>query len=149
MTWQSAFGLTPFGGWDPFRALERIQAELDSVHAQANDSYVPGYPPIDVWANEAGVVVAAELPGIEPDQLDISVVGDTVKLSGARPADPVAEGESWIRRERGYGAFERTIKLPFKVDADRVEAQFKHGVLEVRVPKAGAEQPRKIEIRAN
>lgn len=148
MVWRSAFGFGPFADWDPFRALERVQAEFDAVHGQANDSYVPGFPPLDVWANDAEVVVTAELPGVEPDQLDISVVGDTVKLAGSRPADVTQEGEAWLRRERGYGAFERTIRLPYPVEADAVRAQFKNGVLEVRLPKAGAAKARRIEIQA-
>ena len=149
MTWRSAFEFGPLLDWDPFRALERVQAEFDAVAGQANDSYAPGFPPIDVWTSDAGAVVTAELPGIEPDRLEISVVGDIVKLVGARSADPVGEGESWLRRERGYGAFERTIRLPFKVEADAVQAHFKNGVLEVRLPKAGTERTRKVEIQAH
>jgi HSP20 family protein len=149
MTWRSAFEFGPLLEWDPFRALDRAQAELDAVAGQANDSYAPGYPPLDVWTGDAGAVVTAEVPGIEPDQLDISVVGDMVKLAGSRPADPVGEGESWLRRERGYGAFERTIRLPFKVEADAVEAHFKNGMLDVRLPKAGAERTRRVEIQVH
>jgi HSP20 family protein len=147
MTWQSAFGPHFARDWDPFRALDRAQAGLDAVRGQANDSYAPGFPAVDVWTNETGLVIRAELPGVDPDQLDISVVGDTLRLAGSRPADSLAEGETWLRHERGHGSFERTIRLPFKVEADAVAATFRHGVLEVTVPKAGAEQARKIEVQ--
>ena len=149
MTWRSAFEFGPLFDWDPFRALERVQAELDTASGQSNDSYAPGFPPIDVWSGEAGAFVTAEVPGIEPGELDISVVGDTVKLAGARAAEPAAEGETWLRRERGHGAFERSLRLPFKVDAEAVEARFKNGVLTIRLPKASAERSRKVEIQTH
>jgi HSP20 family protein len=149
MARSQAFGLGSFWNWDPFRELERMQRDVDTAFGRANDSYAPGFPPIDVFANEDGAVVTAELPGIEPDQLDISVVGDTVTLSGSRPADEGEKAEQWVRRERGYGAFERSIKLPFQLEADAVEARFKNGVLTVKLPKAGSEKPRRIAVQTH
>jgi HSP20 family protein len=144
MAQHQAFGRSPLWGWDPFRELER---RVDAVLGRANDSYAPGFPAVDVWASEDGAVVTAELPGIEPDQLDISVVGDTVTLSGSRTAQAPAEGDQWLRRERGHGSFERKIRLPFQVEADAVEARFESGVLTVKLPIAGSEKPRRIEIQ--
>jgi HSP20 family protein len=149
MALSNAFGWGSLWEWDPFRELERMQRGMDAVLGRANDSYAPGFPQIDVWANEDGAVVTAELPGIEPDRLDISVVGDTVTLSGSRSVDAPDEADKWVRRERGHGAFERSIRLPFQVDADAVAAQFKHGVLAVKLPIADVERPRRIEVQTH
>ena len=143
-----AFGWGPLWDWDPFRELQRM-VEIDAALGRATDSYAPGFPPLAVFASDDGAVVTAELPGIEPDQLDISVVGDTVALSGSRPADASESGDEWLRRERGYGAFERSIKLPFQVEADAVEARFQNGVLSVKLPKAGAEKARRISVQTH
>ncbi|HZR82384.1 MAG TPA: Hsp20/alpha crystallin family protein [Candidatus Binatia bacterium] len=152
MAWPQALLRGSAWDWDPFRELDRMQGELDKVWSRANDSYAPGFPPVDVWANEDEALVTAELPGVEPDGIDISVTGEeTLTISGARRAAPAEhdEGGTWLRRERGYGEFQRTVRLPFKVDSAAVEARFKDGVLSVKLPKSGAERPRRIAVTAH
>ena len=144
MAWSQALGF-PWD-WDPFRELDRMQAEVADLFGRTNDSYAPGYPPVNVWANDEGAVVTAELPGVEPDKLDISVVGNRVTLAGSRPADDLKDEERVLRTERGYGDFQRSIGLPFRVESEHVEASFKNGILTLKLPKASVERPRKIEI---
>jgi HSP20 family protein len=75
-----------------------------------------------MWANEEHVVLTAELPGVDPDSLDISVVGDTVTLAGRRDLDAGGDEARYHRHERWHGNFTRTMQLPFRIDAEKVDA---------------------------
>jgi len=134
--------------WDPFRDFDRLQSEIDRVFSPANDSYGPTFPALDVWANEESAVVSAELPGVAPNEIDISIDGDELTVSGKRPAADLAEGESYLRRERGFGEFKRTLKLPYRIDAGAVDAKFSNGVLQITAPRVDADRPRRIEVQA-
>ena len=107
-----------------------------------------GYPAINVWANEDGALVTAEVPGIDPDVLDISVVGDSLTISGKREPDALEEGAAYHRQERNHGAFARTFQLPFQVAADQVDAVYEKGVLNITLPRAAEDKPRKITVKA-
>jgi HSP20 family protein len=107
----------------------------------------PSYPAVNVWTNEDGAVISAELPGLTPEDIDISVVGKTLTLSGERKAEELGEGDRYHRRERGQGKFTRTVELPFTVEAEKVEALFDKGVLQISLPRAEADKPRKILVK--
>ena len=146
MRWPQVVG---YGrSWDPFREMDRLQRDIDRSFARANDSYAPGFPPVDVWANEEGAVVAAELPGVSADAIEISVEGDELTLRGKRSAPELAGDQSYLRRERGVGEFKRTVKLPYRIDAAAVDAKFSNGVLSVTVPRSGADRPRRIQVQS-
>jgi HSP20 family protein len=81
------------------------------------------------------------------DDLEITVLGETLTLSGSRNAVEVEEDVTYHRRERGQGAFTRTVELPFRVDGDHVEAKFRNGVLHVTLPRIEEEKPRKIAVK--
>jgi HSP20 family protein len=145
---------TPFGFYqssNPWRDIERIQRDMDRILRDMTGSsgrqVAPGYPAINVWANEDGFVLTAELPGVKPDDIDISVVGETLTLSGTRQPDELQDGEKYHRRERRQGHFTRTFELPFKVDAEKVDAVFEKGVLHVSLPRSEEEKPRKISVK--
>ncbi len=103
---------------------------------------------MNVWTNENGAVATAELPGFVPEDIDISVVGDTLTVSGHREPEDVGEGARYHRRERGCGRFTRSFQLPFQVDGDAVDATFERGVLRVTLPRAEEDKPRRIEVKA-
>jgi len=139
----------PFYGraWSPWREMERMRREMNRWFASA-PSEVTAYPAINVWLNEDGAVVTAELPGVSPEEIDISVVSDVLTLTGNRRPDALKEGETYHRRERSYGKFTRTFQLPFPVEPGKVEAKFKDGVLNVVLPRAEAHKPKKIAVKA-
>jgi HSP20 family protein len=126
------------------RDMNRLVSGIPDLDAVAT----PGYPSINVWTNDDGAVVTAELPGVEPNDIDISVVGDTLTLTGSRAPDEPGEGGTYHRRERRHGRFTRAVKLPFPAEPDRVEAVFEKGVLSVSLPRLEADKPRKIAVRA-
>lgn len=123
-----------------------------------NESFVPGAVqnanramlPLDVYSNENEVVILAAVPGIQPDDLNISIDKSTVTLSGTiRSAAESEEGKnaSWHLSELSYGSFERSLTLPFEFDANRAEATFDNGMLRLVLPKAENEKPRQIKVK--
>jgi HSP20 family protein len=103
---------------------------------------------MNVWTNEDGAVLTAELPGCDPAALEISVVDNTLSVTGKRAQEDVSEDVTYHRRERSCGGFDRTFELPFSVEASAVEATFENGVLQITLPRAEADKPKKIEITA-
>jgi HSP20 family protein len=107
----------------------------------------PENPPVNAWVGEADVVVTAELPGVDPSKVEVSVVGDTLTISGSREAEALKEGESYHRQERTHGRFTRSLQLPFPVEAGKVEAKYEKGILRISLPRAEADKPARLSIR--
>jgi HSP20 family protein len=135
---------------DMYRELNRMREELEELFgARTNGRREPrqSFPPLNVWEDDTCFYVEAELPGLSLDDLDISLTSDnTLVLRGERKEPQAGQGQ-WLRRERTFGRFERTVTLPGPVNADQVDASFKQGVLTVRLPKAPELLPRKIEVK--
>jgi len=106
-----------------------------------------GFPPLNLWEEDASYVAEAELPGVRPEDLDISVLGRDVVIKGSRSFNTEEEqATKWISRERGQGQFERHIRLPHEVDAEQIEAHLADGVLKLTLPKAHSAMPRQIKV---
>jgi HSP20 family protein len=103
---------------------------------------------VNAWLGEGDIIVTAELPGVDPGKVDISVVGDTLTISGLRETLQLKEGESYHRQERGHGRFTRSLQLPFHVDAGKVEATYDRGILQMTLPRSEADKPRKISVKS-
>jgi HSP20 family protein len=131
--------------------VDRLQSEMSRLfEAYYPDRRrpAPAYPALNVWTNEEGLNVTAEVPGVSPDDIEISVVGDTLTLSGTRKPEELDENTRYHRQERGYGDFTRSLQLPFQVDVNKVEATFRNGVLMVAMPRAEEDKPRKITVKS-
>jgi HSP20 family protein len=134
-----------------WREMDRLQREMNRLFEDYSPNRMrsaPSYPAMNVWTNENGMLVTAEVPGVRPDDIDISVIGETLTLSGVRKPDEVQEENRFHRQERGYGKFNRTLQLPFPVAVDQVEAAFKNGVLSIQLPRAEEDKPRKISVKS-
>ena len=133
--------------WDPFAELSHLQRAMNRLFETPNGM---GYaqPTVNLYANEEQAAVTAELPGVDPEKLNISVNEDILTISGSRQAPAEGEDITWHRRERGWGEFTRTVELPFRVDADKVKARLKNGILRIALPRADADKPKKIAIEA-
>ena len=137
-----------FGGrMDPLQEMQRLQREMNRVFSGLEQPLNPEVPPLNAWVGESDVVVSAELPGVDPGKVDVSVVGDTLTISGAREAAALKEGESYHRQERSYGRFTRSLQLPFHVEAGKVEAKYDKDILRVTLPRAEADKPKKIAVK--
>lgn len=106
-----------------------------------------GHPAANLWETADAVLVELEVPGVKPDQVDLSVVGGELTLTVSRD-EGVGDGVTYHRRERPAGAFTRVLRLPVEVDADQVAAQLTNGVLTITLPKAEAGKPRRIQVAA-
>ena len=136
----------------PWQEMERLRREMNRLFAglpaSAGGVAAPVYPAMNVWTNEDGAILTAELPGVNADDIEISVEGDTLTLSGNRQPDEMPEQATYHRRERGHGRFSRVFRLPFPIDSGKVDAAFEKGVLRVSLPRPESDKPKKITIKA-
>jgi len=147
MLWTEGFDI-PLRGFNPWTNLLRFEDEMNRLLSRFTFPSVSEFPPVNIWENEQEAVVTAEIPGIDPKAIDISIVGKTLVLSGSREPENVKEEESYHRRERWYGKFTKSIELPFPVESDKVEARFAKGILTVKLPRAEADKPKKITVKS-
>jgi HSP20 family protein len=133
--------------------LRQMRSQLSGVFGDRRNGHQPaatatGYPLLNAWGDEQCFYVEAELPGVALDDIDICMTDpETVAIKGCRK-EPTLDHGQWRRRERGFGSFERSLRLPGAIDQDQVEATLKHGVLTIKLPKAPELRPRKIEVKA-
>jgi HSP20 family protein len=138
--------------WDPFREVAALHNELsrfmNSVegNGQTTQSWVPA---LDVWETEDALVYAFDLPGIAEEELSVEVEDAMLTVSAIRARSEEVSRERYHRFERRYGSFSRTIGLPQGVDEDAINADYKNGVLEIRVPKPVQAKPRRIAVGSN
>jgi HSP20 family protein len=142
-----------YAGWtSPWREMERLRREMNQLYSdwptRARWGTAPSYPAMNVWMDENSAIVTAQLPGVVPDDIEISVEEDTMTLRGKREPGEETEGVTYHRQKRRYGSFVRTFRVPFRVDAGKVEATFKNGVLNIVLPRAEEDQPRKITVKS-
>jgi HSP20 family protein len=104
-----------------------------------------GFPPLNVWEDGDTLYAEAEMPGVKGDDLDISVIAGDLTIRGRRGEQP-STGVAYHRQERGSGEFNRVLRLPVEVDANRVEASLRDGVLLIKLPKAESAKPKKIKV---
>ena len=142
----------PLGGverWDPFRG-EMIRLFDSFFRRPTVVETAPGacawMPVVDMYETKDDVVLTFEVPGVREKDIALSITGDMLTVRGARAFDRELEKESYHRVERAYGQFERTLELPMPVQADRVKATYRDGVLEVKLPKAEEVKPKAIKI---
>ena len=142
--------------WDPFRDLVGIQDELnrlfgrtftggESMRPSATGAWMPA---MDVFERDDAIVAKLELPGIEPNDVEVAVEDATLTVSGKREFASETNEENYHRVERRYGSFSRSIALPQTADVEKVSARFDKGVLTIEVPKSERAKPKKIEITA-
>jgi len=142
-------GMWRFGGrMDPLHEMQRLQGEMNRVFSGLGQPLNPEVPPVNAWVGESDVVVTAELPGVDPGKVDVSVVGDTLTISGVLEAEALKAGESYHRQERSHGRFTRSLQLPFHVEAGNVEAKYERGILRVTLPRAEADKPRRVSVKS-
>ena len=136
-----------------FTELSRMHEEMNQMFGRLGNStrssWSRGYPSVNLWEDEDKVYLEAELPGLSLEDLEIYVQdGNQLSIKGERKRPDVENG-TWHRRERGFGTFSRVVELPFPVDADKVEAHFKNGVLTIELPKREDVKPRRIEVKSS
>ena len=142
--------------WDPFREAVTLREAMDRLF---EDSYVPARRqaerqaeqreqvwrlPLDAYITGEEIVIVANMPGVKPENVEITIEGDSLTIKGERPAP--LENVDYVLQERTYGKFQRTLNINIPVDANKAEAKFEDGLLTLVVPKAEAVKPKTIQI---
>jgi HSP20 family protein len=146
--------------WDPFLEMERLRREFDRAMGETGgrplgqrSAFLPGraarqYPLVNVHDDGESYHIEALAPGLDPSQLDVSVVRNVVTISGEKPGLLNVAPERVHRSERSAGKFVRNVQLPADVDAAQVEAEYRNGLLHITLPRAETARPRRVEIRS-
>jgi len=141
--------------WEPFGETRGLRGGMDRVfddffhgprlvHWQPAESLFP----LDLYETDESLVVKAPLPGVRPEDVDISITGDILTIKGEAKSEEEVKREDYHRRELRYGSFCRSVPLPTKVEQGKAEATFEHGILTVTLPKAEEAKPKAIKIKA-
>jgi len=131
---------------DAMPEMLNLQREMNRLFSNVGQKTPQEYPAVNIWEKSNAAVVTAELPGIDPDKIEITVSGNTLTMAGALTQEPCGENETYLRQERGIGNFQRNIGLPFQIDAQGVEAGYEKGILMITLPRIKEELPKKIKI---
>lgn len=143
--------------WEPFRELQAIQKDMDDFFKRVFGSLTPTglfrrefrgewYPALDCYTKDNQLVVHADLPGVDPKNVDISVVGNVLTIRGERKSELEEKKGGYLFHEASYGGFERSISLPEGVDTANIHATYKNGVLELTMPAKAEALPKKVKI---
>lgn len=135
--------------WRPFRELERMMRTWERfprLFEEAEEAGEEFAPPVESFVKDGNLVVRADVPGLEPKDIEISVLHNVLTIKGERRTEKEVKKEDYLRREISYGAFERQMSLPEGAAADKVKASFKNGVIELTIPLAKEVVGRKIPI---
>jgi HSP20 family protein len=144
--------------YDPFSEMVTLRQAMDRLFEDSfvspltwrtlgsnGDSVVSA--PVDVHETADEIVVSASLPGVKPEDVEMTITGQTLTLKGEFKADEKVDRGDYLYRERRFGTFNRSIQLPVRVEGDRAEATFDNGVLTLRIPKSEEVKPRQIQIK--
>ena len=141
--------------WDPFREMMSLREAVDRLFEEAffwprTDGWSMGVTsiPVDMYETDKELVVKASVPGLDPKDIEITVTDDVLTIKGEVKEEKKVERESYHLRERRYGTFQRSIRLPVGVNADKAEATFENGVLTLTLPKVEEAQAKHIKVKA-
>lgn len=138
--------------WDPFKDLLFLQERMSRIFDEALLKYkgcsgsAAWFPPVDIYETEDRIVLKAELPGIDMENIDIEVKESTITLKGERKLEKNLKEENYHRMERFYGTFQRVFNLPYVVDRGAIKAKFSNGVLKITVPKLKETRSEAIKV---
>src|SRR3989442_1023352 len=139
--------------WEPFRDFATLSDSMNRVlndplfRLAPTETVGSWLPPVDIEEEGDRVVLRAEIPGVSRDDIDVSVENGTLTLRGEKKQERKIEAENAHRLERFYGSFSRSFVLPTRINAERIKATYKDGVLEVVLPKAEEARPKKIKVQ--
>jgi HSP20 family protein len=145
------FGLAP---WRPFREMSTLRDEMDRLWDRFFGEW-PTLEPVrrewapflDVSETKNNIVVRAEVPGLEPKDIDISLIGGVLTIKGEKKQEKEEKDENYHRIERNYGTFTRSVRVPQEVQSDKIEATYKNGVLKITLPKSEEAKKKEIKIK--
>jgi HSP20 family protein len=138
--------------WDPYREMTRMNRLMDRWFDEVPRMWLhefdggEGYVPLDLYETDEAIVVRAALPGVKPEDVDITITGETLTIRGESKHEEEEKKRNYYRQESWYGSFARSIALPSQVEADKAQAVFENGILKLTIPKAEAAKPKTIKV---
>jgi HSP20 family protein len=138
--------------WDPYREMARMSRLMDRWFEGMPRMWLgefdggEGYVPLDLYETDDAVVVRAALPGVKPEDVDITIAGETLTIRGESKHAEEGKKRNYYWQESWYGSFARSVALPAQVEADKADAVFENGVLKLTIPKAEAAKPKTIKV---
>jgi HSP20 family protein len=141
--------------WDPMREMMTMQGQMNRLFNEVfgrgggeEGGWTAGAwtPPVEIYDTDEALMVRVELPGVSKEDVHVEVHEHTLSLRGERTPDPSIQEGQYHRQERTYGPFQRTFRLPTPVETDKVQATYRDGLLELKLPKSEAAKPRRIAI---
>lgn len=142
--------------WDPFSEALSLREAMDRLFEESFVRPLRGWPtrvatglavPVDMYETDDNLVVSADLPGLKPEDVDISITENTLTIKGEFRSEEEGERGNVHFQERRYGKFQRSIALPSNVDTNAAEAEFEDGVLQVSLPKSEEAKPKQIKVK--
>jgi len=141
--------------WHPFRELEEWHRGIDDLFSrffegrpsEGTGFEEAGLPAVETLSKNGNFVVRLDLPGMDPKEVDISVTDDVLTVKGERRRKEEKKEGEYVRTEVSYGSFERSLRLPAKIDADKIKASYENGVLEIAMPMAKESEPKKVHVQ--
>ncbi len=140
--------------WSSLKELDRFRRDVDDLfdrflggRADSVFSMGTAFPALESFVEDGKLVVHADLPGIDPNEVEVTATGDTLTLRGKREQRHQGSGRNFIHREISYGSFERLLKLPAGVKADEIKAAYRNGVLELTMPVPGEAGARRVQVQ--
>ncbi|WP_020494518.1 Hsp20/alpha crystallin family protein [Verrucomicrobium sp. 3C] len=149
-------GSAGLGGWDPFRELEEMRKRMASLwerplellEAPSERLEIAEWRPLaDITEDDKEYLVKLELPGMKREEVKVSMESGVLTISGERKLEKEEKDKKYHRVERAYGSFSRSFVIPDEVVVDKIDAQFKEGVLQVHLPKGEHAKPKTIEVK--
>ena len=142
--------------WEPFRDLISLREAMDRLF---EESFIrpragwlaplgAGALAVDMYETDQDVVIKSSVPGVKAEDIDITITGDTLTIKGETKAEEKVEKANYVRQERRYGAFSRSMTLPTSIVAEKAKAEFENGVLTLTLPKAEEVKPKAIKVKA-
>lgn len=141
--------------WDPFTDLEKIKMQMNQLfntsftrEGDRNAGLLDGVwsPAVDIYDSKESILVKADIPGLNKEDIDVTVHGDTLVIKGEKKNEKEVKEKDYVRTERFYGNFQRAIRLPSEVETNKVDATYKNGVLELVLPKSEKAKPKQIKL---
>lgn len=140
--------------WDPMREMVALRDAMNSmleesfIRPRAGMTAMTSGMAMDLKETEESYILETVLPGVKPDDVDISILNDTLRIRAESTDEGEREGETWLIRERRHGRFERSITLPAPVSPDNASAEFEHGILRIVLPKSEGQRPKSIQVKS-
>lgn len=134
--------------WSPLRDIRRVEEMFDRLFEStlAGRTTMTSALPIDVFEREGKLFVKAAVPGVKPEELDITVEENVLTIRGETKAEETTEDTKVYRREVAYGSFSRSVRLPENLDFDKIDAEFRNGLVTVSIPYLPEEKPKAVKV---